>query len=178
MNPIIASHKAVSGSKRGRLSVMLAVLILLAGLWMPPQPALASGTPAITNTIPPAAAPLQEPTVVWVAAFQAESQPDGSVRLSWMTGIEVDMLGFNIYRVDPTAGRSGPVKSAIIFTTQSGEMIGDSYTFLDTHAEPGAAGDYWLEVIRGTSQPLIYGPAEKITPVNKNYLPVLFSTAH
>ena len=174
MNRTIALQKAVSGSKRGFLSAVLAALLLLASFWMNPPSASASNSPAVAaSSSSSRLTMLEEPTVVWVDSFHAERNAGGDVQLSWTTAIGMDAIGFYLYREDPQVVKNEPINTALIFAG-SGELTSDNYTFIDTNAEPGAIGDYWLEVIRGTREPLICGPAEKITEEILLYLPAIF----
>lgn len=81
------------------------------------------------------------PTAVSVAAFGAW-RIGSAIRVSWRTGSETSIAGFNVYRNGVKLNR------ALIAAKRSGQARGASYRFADRTARPGRAYRYRLQVIQ------------------------------
>ena len=99
---------------------------------------------------------VQEPTAVLLTSFSAARLGSG-VEISWETGIEVDNLGFNVYRSDSEEGERTRINS--VFVPALGSSLGGLYTILDETAAAEATYYYWLEDIDLNSGPTLHGPA-------------------
>jgi hypothetical protein len=72
-------------------------------------------------------------TAASVRDFTARPRAHGAL-LSWTTGSESNLLGFNVWRF--RNGKGVKVNRTLVEAKRSGEPTGASYTFLDSH--PGA----------------------------------------
>ena len=72
-------------------------------------------------------------TAASVRDFSARPRAHGAL-LSWTTGSESNLLGFNVWRF--RNGKGVKVNRTLVEAKRSGEPTGASYTFLDSH--PGA----------------------------------------
>lgn len=88
----------------------------------------------------------QSPTSVSLAYLQALSGP-AWIEISWATLIELDTLGFNIYRADSPDGPRTLLTSAMIPCKVPGSSSGAEYSYVDTSAVPGVTYYYWIEII-------------------------------
>jgi hypothetical protein len=139
--------------------------------WISPRAAFAS---AATGGVNIRSAAPDQPTVVWVAEFQVEKEPDGVVQVSWTTGVEIDLLGFNLYRQNPDDGSLELVNAdGMILATQSGQTIGDHYTYPDGEALAEETPAYWLQLVRATTEPVLFGPAAVASELMRIYLPAV-----
>ncbi len=99
-------------------------------------------------------------------------QTASGVLVEWETGLEINTLGFYLYRSgDGSRATAARVTPSLLAARGSGGG-GESYSFLDRGAAPGGRYSYWLvEVARdGTSE---YGP---VTVINRPYrvgLPII-----
>jgi hypothetical protein len=108
---------------------------------------------------------------VTLATFTATRLPDGTVRLDWRTGYEVDNVGFRVYREHK--GKRVRITSSIVpgsalMGGRGMSVGGRSYTWSDAVGAPADAGTmgevrYWLEDVdlKGKSTwhgPIVPGP--------------------
>jgi uncharacterized repeat protein (TIGR01451 family) len=103
---------------------------------------------------------IQNATAVDISAFNAYTQPDGSVRLVWHTQEESRNLGFHIYREDgsgrhrvDTALIAG---SALLLRGSLPQHAAKTYAAVD--AQPSANGAYWLEDVDINGTRSLHGP--------------------
>lgn len=102
-----------------------------------------------------ALAPTATPSAVNLMSFTA-TRYTSSIWLNWRTGLEVDNLGFNVYREVPRegGGRRVRLNGALIAGSalRSGSGGGCSYAWPDMAGDTGGAR-YWLEDVdtHGTS---------------------------
>ncbi|NJN16430.1 MAG: hypothetical protein HC822_09260 [Oscillochloris sp.] len=89
------------------------------------------------------------PTAITLLSFTGE-MAEGGMHLRWITGMELNSLGFEIYRsADGTRAGAERITSQMIVARGSAGS-GASYSWLDKTAQPGVAYRYWLvEVERG-----------------------------
>ena len=90
------------------------------------------GDPALRLKV---GAACETPTGIGLTGFQAKAQ-GRSVRLTWQTNSETDILGFNVLRAELTGdGSQAPgfvtINPALIFAQASGNGNGGSYTYDD-----------------------------------------------
>lgn len=114
------------------------------------------------------------PTAAALAGFQATSYA-GTVTLAWQTLLEIDTLGFNLYRCpqltswpDASCTQLNP---GLIPAKASGQLMGASYTYLDSGLLPEQFAVYWLEVANRDGEQL-FGPQQAIGQSGV-YLPVI-----
>ena len=87
---------------------------------------------------------LQGPTGVQIASFLATRVPAG-VKLTWRSGSEASLAGFNLYRSE--AGTSVRLNKHLVRAKASGTSRGASYSFLDPTARRGVHYTYRLETV-------------------------------
>jgi hypothetical protein len=84
-------------------------------------------------------------SAVVVARFAATARP-GQIRVSWKTGEETSLLGFNLFRSG--GGRTAKLNSGLIAARHAGTSRGGAYRFADAHARPGVSYTYRLQLVR------------------------------
>jgi hypothetical protein len=110
------------------------------------------------------------PTAVTVAEFAAVPAPV-DILVSWETLVEIDVLGFNIYRSESLEGGMTQLNQELIPSRALGTRHGGVYEYLDSSSTPGVTYYYWLEIIKidGVSW---MEPISVITPY-PIYIPVV-----
>lgn len=131
----------------------------------------ASATGATSDSVS-----LCQPTAVTLDYFDAENTPNG-VRLVWATGLEIDTLGFNLYRGNTPNGEYARINPELIRAKYIGMLQGGSYYWLDADAQPGKTYYFMLEEVDTHGHNTRYGPAvvtppEIVVPYQV-YLPVV-----
>jgi subtilisin-like proprotein convertase family protein len=102
------------------------------------------------------------PTEARLSSFTATGYNGGQF-IEWMTGYEVDNLGFNLYRDE--GGKRALVNpslvagSALVAGARTALTAGRSYGWWDSRAAGGAKVQYWLEAIDLKGESTWYGPA-------------------
>ncbi|MBN2391191.1 MAG: hypothetical protein JXR84_10725 [Anaerolineae bacterium] len=86
------------------------------------------------------------PTAVTLAAFEATPR-EGAILITWKTAMELDHVGFNLYRSTAAAGPHTQLNATLIPPQFPGEVMGGSYEWLDTNVKPGVLYYYKLEDI-------------------------------
>lgn len=101
-------------------------------------------------------------TAVKVEAFTAQSVAPGRVLLQWRTGLEVDNLGFQLYREqDGQRLRVTPhLLAGSALRVGAGTVLeaGHAYSWWDTGAPASATGRYWLEDVDLSGRSVWHGP--------------------
>jgi uncharacterized repeat protein (TIGR01451 family) len=91
-------------------------------------------------------------TPVILRYFRAVAEPS-AVRLEWATALEVDCVGFYIYRdEDATIGGAQP----IAYVAATGP--GSTYSYVDRDVTPGQVHWYWLAEVSTAGSETMYGP--------------------
>jgi len=109
-------------------------------------------------------------TGVELAGFTAA--PHGpAIRVQWETAVELDMLGFNVYRSEAPSGQYARLNSALIHGQSSGSPAGATYTWLDSGVQPGVTYYYKLEAVDAAGQTTWHGPVSA-TAWHRTYLPL------
>lgn len=90
------------------------------------------------------------PTVATLIAAQAKLHKKGSVQVKWETGMELNVIGFNVYRSAKRDGAYKLVKPEIIAAKSPGEAIGNKYNLRDKHAKSGKTYFYKIEVVKAS----------------------------
>jgi len=122
-------------------------VVLTAGNFNPPGNDLAQAI----ITVP---VPLVTP--VTLKYFRATDAAAG-VLLEWQTGVELENLGFNLYRSESAAGPRMQINSGLI--PGLGTSAGQVYQNLDGTAGPAQTYYYWLEDVSWSFQTKLHGPA-------------------
>jgi hypothetical protein len=125
----------------------------------------------VTQFSPWAISGPQQPTDVAMMNFKAVSDAQGNVLLEWLTGYEVNNLGFNIYR-DAGGKRvqinSTLVAGSVMLAGRTAMTAGLSYAWLDHLASPRDNVLYWLEDIDASGKTTLHGP---VSPASVAKLP-------
>jgi len=97
-----------------------------------------------------------DPTSISLVSFDAVAT-GGAVELRWVTGSEVNTLGFHLSR-STTPNRNEATRVTTTLIPSQGAM-GGSYRITDVHAAaPLGQWSYWLEEVELTGQTTWYGP--------------------
>ncbi len=96
------------------------------------------------------------PTAVSLSNFEVTSSI-GEVRLSWETSMEIDAIGFNLFRSTNLDGERIRLNSHLIPSAAPGEIIGAAYAYEDKDVLAGQKFYYWLEFI-DTGGSTVFGP--------------------
>jgi hypothetical protein len=98
---------------------------------------------------------VQEPTAILLAAFSVE-RTAGGTEVSWVTGVEINNLGFNLYRSESPDGEKIQINSGLV--PALGSSLGGVYSLSDNSALPDATYYYWLEDVDWNLGPTLHGP--------------------
>ncbi len=101
------------------------------------------------------------PTAVTLSDFAAEPGA-GKISLTWETGSEVNLLGFNLYRGTSLVGVYRQLNESLIESQLPGMPVGTRYTWVDRDVEPGVPYYYKLEQLNVNGSPIMFGP-ESVT---------------
>lgn len=97
------------------------------------------------------------PLVVTLDSFTATAAPD-HILLAWETSMELDNLGFNLYRSSTAALPDEPLNASLIPSQAPGSSQGASYAWADHSATPGTTYFYWLEDVDTNGRVTRHGP--------------------
>jgi uncharacterized repeat protein (TIGR01451 family) len=96
--------------------------------------------------------PISAVTLVELRYFRAVAETS-AIRLEWATAMEVDCVGFYVYRdLDATIGRAQP----IAYVPATGP--GSTYSHVDRDVTSGQAHWYWLAEVNTGGEETLYGP--------------------
>ncbi len=110
------------------------------------------------------------PTAVTMGNFAAAAA-QGQIVLNWNTVMEMDAIGFNLYRSTSLHGERVMLNSELIPSQALGGLSGAEYQFTDGNVEYGVTYFYWLEFI-DTQGSTFFGPMSA-TLLRSIYLPVI-----
>jgi uncharacterized repeat protein (TIGR01451 family)/fimbrial isopeptide formation D2 family protein len=96
-----------------------------------------------------------DPTAVELIAFRAERR-DEHVWLEWETAIEMNNMGFNIYRGTTPDGLRSRVNASLVPGRGTGE--GGTYRLMDPELLPDGTYYYWLEDVEYDMSTREHGP--------------------
>lgn len=121
-------------------------------------PEFGNGPPSITTTPVDGSLTVNNPSAVRLSSFSATGYDNG-VFLEWKTGLEVDNLGFKIYR--ESGGRREMLNPEVIagsalLTGAAQLKTGRSYTWWDS--ANNQAAQYWLEDLDLNGNRSLHGP--------------------
>jgi hypothetical protein len=108
-----------------------------------------------------------EPLAVSLSEFEAAWQKD-SVAVDWTTTMEVDTIGFHVWRSTSADGDYVKVSDALIHSADPGANTGGSYHFEDAQAKVGTTYFYKLEEVETGGATNWYGPVStgEVTPTS------------
>lgn len=98
-----------------------------------------------------------DPTAVILSSFTAAWDGD-QVAVAWETTLEVNTLGFNVWRSTAVDSGYAQVNDALVPAASPGGVIGGSYTFTDPNVMPGTTYYYKLEELEVGGARNWYGP--------------------
>jgi hypothetical protein len=133
-------------SASGQYDDLIQTFILLG------DPALRAKTDAYCNSIP---------TAVRLESYELKTEP-GALHVTWRTGDETDILGFNVLRrpeslfgEDATQAFEA-INSQVMLAQWSGLGMGADYSFVDDSVTPGVTYGYKLEIISADGTTTLY----------------------
>jgi hypothetical protein len=97
------------------------------------------------------------PTAVTLASFTAEWDGD-RVEVAWETALEIDTVGFNLWRSTDPDGEYELVNSALVPAASPGGVMGEVYGYADAGVKPGMTYYYKLEEVEVGGARNWYGP--------------------
>jgi len=97
------------------------------------------------------------PTAITLATFKAAPQDD-AILVTWETAMELDHVGFNLYRSMMADGPYTQLNDTLIPPQFPGEVMGGTYEWLDTDVQPGVTYYYKLEDIDVKGVSTFHGP--------------------
>jgi hypothetical protein len=103
------------------------------------------------------------PNAVDLHTFVARPTSYGIV-LEWETAMEIDTLGFNLYRTDGAGMTEVRLNGNIILSEAPGSVVGARYQWVDHSARPGVEYTYWLEDVDDRGRLTRHGPVSDQLP--------------
>ena len=100
---------------------------------------------------------LNNPTAIVLSSFGATPQSEG-IRITWETAMELQNLGFNLYRGESFTGPWVKLNAALIPAQNPGATFGASYEWLDTAVTPEVTYFYRLEDVSVGGASTFHGP--------------------
>jgi hypothetical protein len=97
------------------------------------------------------------PTAVTLASFTAAPQ-EGDILIAWETAIEIDTVGFNLYRAQSPDGPYVELNDTLIPSQAPGSVFGATYTWLDEDVQEGVTYYYKLEDVEVGGKRTMHGP--------------------
>jgi hypothetical protein len=110
------------------------------------------------------------PTAVTLASFTA-APSSSDIVLKWKTAVELDNLGFNLYRAESESGSLTQLNSSLIPAQMPGSPMGAVYEFVDGDVVPTVTYYYWLEALAVDGTGTTHGPVSVQTPLLFRLLP-------
>jgi len=105
------------------------------------------------------------PDAITLESFSAHPE-NSNINLSWSTGTEMDNLGFYIVRSESTDNGFMLLNEEIILA-KGDAYSGYSYSYIDTHVNPGHVYYYWLADLDIHGEYTIHGPVKVVTNILK-----------
>ena len=97
------------------------------------------------------------PTAITLASFEA-SPRENVILITWETAMELDNVGFNLYRSTAAAGPYTLLNATLIPPENPGSVMGGYYEWLDTDVQPGVVYYYKLEDLDVKGVSTLHGP--------------------
>jgi hypothetical protein len=102
------------------------------------------------------------PTAVFLSSFTA--LPEGeNIRVVWETAVELQNLGFNLYRGESPTGPWVKLNAELIAAQNPGAVFGASYEWLDDEVIPDTTVYYRLEDVDVSGVSTFHGPVSAAT---------------
>lgn len=111
------------------------------------------------------------PTAVSLTSFNA-APASGNILLTWETGSETNLQGFNLHRSETTNGAYTQINTSVIQALNHGQPVGASYSWLDEDVVRGETYYYKLEGLEDGGLKSYFGPVSA-RAVHTVYLPLL-----
>jgi subtilisin family serine protease len=111
-----------------------------------------------------------QPTAVTIASFSAHPQA-GVIQVGWETILEINLLGFNIYRGESPEGNLLQINPELIKALSVGNLNGSIYEYYDSTLQPGVTYYYWLEIVEISRESRL-GPVSASAPY-PIYIPIV-----
>jgi hypothetical protein len=92
-----------------------------------------------------------------LAFFTATPQGSG-VLVQWETAIEIDNVGFNLYRAQAPEGDWMRLNETLIPSQAPGSVFGATYTWFDENVQAGLTYYYKLEDVEVGGRSTFHGP--------------------
>ena len=105
----------------------------------------------------PFAAANDNPTAVTLVSFEA-ALDGAAVLVTWETAMEIDNVGFNLYRSEAPDGPYVKLNESLIPSQAPGAPFGAEYSWLDETVEPGVTYYYKLEDVEVGGLSTFHGP--------------------
>lgn len=83
------------------------------------------------------------PAAITLVSLVAQPNADGSITVTWRTAVELDNVGFNLYRAPTLAGPYTQVNDQLIAAQGMGMAMGATYHYRDS---PPTAGPYYYRL--------------------------------
>jgi uncharacterized repeat protein (TIGR01451 family) len=115
------------------------------------------------------------PTAVSLASFIATPQADG-ILLEWETAIEINNVGFNLYRNTSPDEPHNKINDTLIPSQSPGSIFGATYTWVDEDVKTNVTYYYKLEDIEVGGRRTFHGPI-KVRLTTPNALTLKASSA-
>jgi hypothetical protein len=112
-----------------------------------------------------------DPTAVTLASFSATPQA-GGILIAWETAMEIDTVGFNLYRAQSPDGPYVKLNDTLIPSQSPGSVFGATYAWLDEGVQDGITYYYKLEDVEVSGQSTFHGPVSATAQI-----PTAVSTA-
>jgi len=113
------------------------------------------------------------PTAVTLSDFYARPGPHYIV-LEWTTVVEIETLGFNLYRAEQVDGTRTTLNDTLIISLAPGSSSGAHYIWTDDDVTPNVTCYYWLEDIDVYGTASTHGPVSATATRYLYYLPLIF----
>ena len=97
------------------------------------------------------------PTAVTLASFTA-TPVDGNILVEWETAMEIDTVGFNVWRSETRDSGYVRVNDTLIPSASPGSAWGSTYSYVDSDVIPGTTYYYKLEELEVSGGRNWHGP--------------------
>jgi len=99
----------------------------------------------------------KSPTMIILLSFTATANPDG-IEIKWITGIEVDTLGFHLWRSEDRVFENAKRITEQMIPSTGGISTGAAYSYTDTTVYSDTNYSYWLQEVETDGRATLYGP--------------------
>jgi uncharacterized repeat protein (TIGR01451 family) len=99
----------------------------------------------------------KSPTMIILLSFTATANP-GGIEIKWITGIEVDTLGFHLWRSEDRIFENAKRITEQMILPTGGISTGAAYSYVDTTANADTTYSYWLQEVETDGRATLYGP--------------------